>query len=1052
MKRNFFRLILVFGVFVCLLLIPQVASAEVSGIFGENIQWSIDDIGVLAISGTGDMPEVVSTLDVPWSNYTNHVIIVNIDEGVTSISDHAFNGFKELEYISMPDSLKSIGYMSFRGCISLDEITFSDGIENIENYAFYSCSFLKDVEMPENLKRIGNCAFAHCTSLEKIVIPDTVTYIGEDAFNSCSSLREISIPFVGVELNTQNDNDKKFHVIFDRTLSENSYYNFDVPQTLKKVTVTNQEVIPYSAFSRCRYIEEIIIGDKTNEILDSAFSSCESLKSVMLKNDACKLGNGLFSGCKSLVDFEFPVGIDKIGDHMFSGCTSLTDIVIPDTVTAIGNSAFRNCTGLRNITFSDDIKTIGEYAFYSCTEIDEIQIPDKVTDIGDYAFANLTKLEIVTVPDNVNTIGKGAFQGCNSIVEFTLPFVGQSDEATGEGAVFGYIFGFSNEYLNENCAQQFYSPSEYHCYFVPDSIKKVTITNDTGLHYGAFDDCEKIKEIKLPDTLKNIADYAFYNCDGLEKISFPESVISVGNNLFEHCDNISEVTFYSKEIDISDNFLNGSNITKINGYYNSDAESFANENNIEFYPLETLPDNEKKTQNVLVSELSSATYGDDSLTVTVIPDSISQLMDFTFESSNTNVAEISAEGVITIKATGETNIMVKQAGNDKYLPFENVQKLVVDKKNITVTSVDLLMKTAVLDGVLSCDTEVILDFDKVKIEITEPSDETTSKVNVTNLNLKGEKSENYIIVTESIESTITTDNIVVLAITATNGTTTGAGTYLKGSNLTVTATPDSGYKFGGWYMDNKSVSKNISYTFVLNSDTELKAEFLKKSSGGGGGGGGSTYKPSTSLETEKPIEQEKEEQPDIKPEENEKPVASVKFNDVSENDWYYEYVNELTDMGIISGYEDGNFYPDNLVKREEFVKMLISAVGFEEVSPTDEFVDVNAQDWFATYVYAAKANGVINGINETTFGVGQPILRQDMAVMIYNILPSKNPEFTVNSLFEDNSDISDYASNAVYTIRENKIINGYEDGTFKPKASLTRAETAKIMCELIKIL
>lgn len=78
--------------------------------------------------------------------------------------------------------------------------------------------------------------------------------------------------------------------------------------------------------------------------------------------------------------------------------------------------------------------------------------------------------------------------------------------------------------------------------------------------------------------------------------------------------------------------------------------------------------------------------------------------------------------------------------------------------------------------------------------------------------------------------------VIQVSITATNGTVTGAGTYLKDSNVTVTATPNSGYSFVGWYIGETIVSTNIAYTFVADSDKALEAKFSRISTGGGGGG------------------------------------------------------------------------------------------------------------------------------------------------------------------------------------------------------------------------
>lgn len=171
----------------------------------------------------------------------------------------------------------------------------------------------------------------------------------------------------------------------------------------------------------------------------------------------------------------------------------------------------------------------------------------------------------------------------------------------------------------------------------------------------------------------------------------------------------------------------------------------------------------------------------------------------------------------------------------------------------------------------------------------------------------------------------------------------------------------------------------------------------------------------------------------------------TQFNDVKTNDWYYTYVISLKNKGIIDGYDDGNFYPDNSITREEFLKLLISAAGIEFTDVADGFSDVDESDWFAPYVYTAKELNIVSGIDAENFGVGRPISRQDMSVMIYNLIKMNKDVSESKDEFADDSNIADYAVKAVYTMKTLGILNGYEDGTFNPQGQLTRAEAAKVI-------
>ena len=108
--------------------------------------------------------------------------------------------------------------------------------------------------------------------------------------------------------------------------------------------------------------------------------------------------------------------------------------------------------------------------------------------------------------------------------------------------------------------------------------------------------------------------------------------------------------------------------------------------------------------------------------------------------------------------------------------------------------------------------------------------------------------------------------------------------------------------------------------------------------------------------------------------------------------------------------------------------------------------------WYAEYIDIAAETGIINGIGNNMFGIGEDIKRMDMAVVIYNAALIGGVEFNTDSeKFVDDSDIADYAKTAVYALKSIGVINGKDGGKFEPNASATRAEVAKIIEALLKI-
>lgn len=173
------------------------------------------------------------------------------------------------------------------------------------------------------------------------------------------------------------------------------------------------------------------------------------------------------------------------------------------------------------------------------------------------------------------------------------------------------------------------------------------------------------------------------------------------------------------------------------------------------------------------------------------------------------------------------------------------------------------------------------------------------------------------------------------------------------------------------------------------------------------------------------------------------------FDDIDDVGWAVEAIIELAQKGIISGKGDRLFYPNDNITREEFVKIIVKTF-FENAEVSDKsFDDVSDGEWYAEFVKKACGEGIINGIGENIFGTGMNITREDMAVIAYRTaLKSgklKEGERTSGFIFADDEQISDYAKTAVYALCDAGIINGVSEDEFAAKDYLTRAQAAKII-------
>ncbi|MEG1441826.1 MAG: S-layer homology domain-containing protein, partial [Oscillospiraceae bacterium] len=203
------------------------------------------------------------------------------------------------------------------------------------------------------------------------------------------------------------------------------------------------------------------------------------------------------------------------------------------------------------------------------------------------------------------------------------------------------------------------------------------------------------------------------------------------------------------------------------------------------------------------------------------------------------------------------------------------------------------------------------------------------------------------------------------------------------------------------------------------------------SSSSGGNSGGSVATPNTPTEV----------------------TPTEAFSDVSKNFWAEKYITELALQNIVSGNGNGKFEPERSVNREEFLKMLLTALKIDVKKYANvAFGDVETSQWYYPYVAKAHELGIVNGISQDEFGIGMPISRQDMTVMTVKALTVAHKSFeNVNEImtFSDESQISDYAKESVSKLQQYGIVNGNENGEFNPLSNLTRAESAKIIYSTI---
>lgn len=331
-----------------------------------------------------------------------------------------------------------------------------------------------------------------------------------------------------------------------------------------------------------------------------------------------------------------------------------------------------------------------------------------------------------------------------------------------------------------------------------------------------------------------------------------------------------------------------------------------------------------------------------------------------------------------------------------------------------------------------------------------------------------------------------------------------------GEQITLTATPNSGYRFAGWTSSDNITFANAGSaqtTFTMpDKAVTITANWKKKSSGGSvffwdlkfDTNGGSKINTVTEWEystidldeyvpkkegykfvswyADKDLtkkidevyltkdttvyakwEKIKEEVPE-EPEETEeiKETETISFKDVKESDWFYDAVSYVVENGLMRGMSEDIFAPNTPLTREMLAVVLYNVEGQPESTEANTFTDVKGDMWYTDAILWANENGIVAGYDNGAYGVGDLITREQFATILYRYAQFKGYDTTQGGMavreFSDYESISDYARPAMAWAVNAGIMGGMDDGTLMPQGKATRAEAATMLmnfCENI---
>lgn len=185
----------------------------------------------------------------------------------------------------------------------------------------------------------------------------------------------------------------------------------------------------------------------------------------------------------------------------------------------------------------------------------------------------------------------------------------------------------------------------------------------------------------------------------------------------------------------------------------------------------------------------------------------------------------------------------------------------------------------------------------------------------------------------------------------------------------------------------------------------------------------------------------------------EEDVPLAEFPDVNPNAWYYEGVSFCIDNGLMDGYDDGFFYPNEPTTRAMLVQILWNLEGNPIVDATVSFNDVSDSQWFAPAVRWAASVGIIDGYGNGNFGPDDNVLREQLVTIMWRYAKYKNVNISGDiadlEAYEDATAVSGYATSAMEWACGSGVVNGTSSTTLSPSDGATRAQMATVMMRYV---
>ena len=706
--------------------------------------------------------------------------------------------------------------------------------------------------------------------------------------------------------------------------------------------------------------------------------------------------------------------VSYIGSDSFRGNKYLNSVTIPDSVKVIQPRAFAECSNLSTLKFGKNVEKIYDYVFFQ-TNIKEITLPEKLNHISGIAFLGNCVIKNINVDANNKN-----FSSNNGIVfskdkkKIVLYPQGKTEKA--------YTIPSTVE---EICDSAF-SYAQVESITIPSSVKKfgnyvfsstnitsITIPSTvTEMGYGPVADCQKLISANIQSTVKVLPYDMFNGCTSLKNVTLNDNIEEIYNRAFYGCKSLSNITLPKnlKKIDAGSFYdcskLNNIKIPSGVRYISNSAFNNNTTLDISATKLEKLEDGSYRVLTTIKID-GYFDYQKANEVLTIVNK----------ERANNGLSALKMDRSLletAMQRAAESSIYWDHIRPDGSYCFTANSKMTRENIAYGAWTAEQVMNMWMNSSghkanILSSDSKSIgigcFNYNGVNYwvqcfgeneaegtTITENKN-ATSKINIEAdyVDLRLERSSMELKIGESqynvIENYECSYGLQLVKLNADSA-------IWKSSNEKIATVDD--------YGNVKGITPGKVTISAIIGEMELTYEVTIK----------------------------------------------LPFDDVNENDWFYNAVKYTYCNKIMSGLNGNTFSPNTKVTRGMLVTILYNLEGHPSITGTSKFADVqNKNIYFYNAVVWANNNNVVSGYANGKFGPDDNITREQLATILYNYCRYKGKYKTVHadySKFTDNNKISDFAKWGMNWAVGNQIVNG-SNGKLNPQGTATRAEAAAMI-------